>query len=91
MTSGTPLIFEDWVRWRRDVRRIKTDPVDAAALDKIFALADLAPTTGNSLPWRIIEVQSASARYCPRKFRSRQHRRRQEPQFGSYDLRTRPC
>lgn len=38
--------------WRRDVRRFRTDPVPRALFDRLFALVQLAPSVGNSQPWR---------------------------------------
>ncbi len=54
--------LEQLVRWRRDVRRFRTDPVPDATVDKLIAVADLAPSVGNSQPWRIIKVQCPVAR-----------------------------
>jgi 5,6-dimethylbenzimidazole synthase len=48
--------FEDLVRWRRDVRRFRAEPVASGVLDEILAVADLSPSVGNSQPWRIVEV-----------------------------------
>lgn len=48
--------------WRRDVRRFRPDAVDAAALEEIFAASELAPSVGNSQPWRWVDVRSAEAR-----------------------------
>ncbi|MFA9230473.1 MAG: 5,6-dimethylbenzimidazole synthase [Pseudomonadota bacterium] len=50
------------MRWRRDVRRFRTDPVDAAVLNRCFSAFASAPSVGLSEPWRIIRVESASAR-----------------------------
>lgn len=54
--------FETLLRWRRDVRRFKTDPVPENLLTRLLELADLAPSVGNSQPWRIVRVESASCR-----------------------------
>lgn len=48
--------------WRRDVRRFRRDPVDAGVLEEVFASAELAPSVGNSQPWRWVEVRSAALR-----------------------------
>lgn len=48
--------------WRRDVRRFRTDPVDEAVLMRCLDTFRLAPSVGLSEPWRIIRVQSDSAR-----------------------------
>jgi uroporphyrin-III C-methyltransferase/precorrin-2 dehydrogenase/sirohydrochlorin ferrochelatase len=57
-----PLTLEQLVRWRRDVRRFKKDPVPAALIDRILRLADLAPSVGNSQPWRIVSVRDPEKR-----------------------------
>ncbi|MBO6859110.1 5,6-dimethylbenzimidazole synthase [Roseibium sp.] len=54
--------FETLLKWRRDVRRFKQEPLPAGALDHLLQLADLAPSVGNSQPWRIVVVDSAEAR-----------------------------
>lgn len=50
------------MRLRRDVRRFRTDPVEAAVLDRCLGAFDLAPSVGLSEPWRLIEVTSDAAR-----------------------------
>jgi len=50
------------MRWRRDVRRFRTDPVEAAVLDRCLSAFALAPSVGLSEPWRLIRVQSPEAR-----------------------------
>lgn len=52
----------DLMRWRRDVRRFRTDPVEAAVLDRCLAAFSLAPSVGLSEPWRILRVESPAAR-----------------------------
>ena len=48
--------------WRRDVRRFRTDPVDEAVLMRCLDTFRLAPSVGLSEPWRIVRVQSETAR-----------------------------
>ena len=48
--------------WRRDVRRFRTDPVEAAVLDRCLCAFSLAPSVGLSEPWRVIDVTSPNAR-----------------------------
>ena len=50
------------MRWRRDVRRFRSDPVEAAVLDRCLCAFGLAPSVGLSEPWRVIDVTSQSAR-----------------------------
>jgi 5,6-dimethylbenzimidazole synthase len=56
------LEFQTLLQWRRDVRRFKTDPVPSDTLDQLLHLADLAPSVGNSQPWRIVSVDKEESR-----------------------------
>lgn len=60
------LTIDDAIRWRRDVRRFRTDPVPPDLLAEIIALADQAPSVGNSQPWRLTMVDSLDARHAVR-------------------------
>lgn len=50
------------LRWRRDVRRFRPDPLPEAALAALRACLAHAPSVGNSRPWRVVSVESAAAR-----------------------------
>ena len=50
------------LRWRRDVRHFRTDPVDEAVLERLRATMDCAPSVGNARPWRVIRVDSSDLR-----------------------------
>ena len=50
------------LRWRRDVRHFRTDPVDSAVLDRLRATMDCAPSVGNARPWRLFSVESPKLR-----------------------------
>lgn len=52
----------DLMRWRRDVRRFRCNPVDEALLRECLEAMRLAPSVGLSEPWRVISVQSEAAR-----------------------------
>ncbi|KIN73995.1 5,6-dimethylbenzimidazole synthase [Sulfitobacter guttiformis] len=52
----------DLMRWRRDVRQFRTDPVDEALVQECLATLSLAPSVGLSEPWRVIRVRSDVAR-----------------------------
>ena len=52
----------DLFRWRRDVRRFRNDPLTDDVLDYLLQLASLAPSVGNSQPWRFVKVEDASRR-----------------------------
>lgn len=43
--------------WRRDVRRFRPDAIDEAELTALLDLAVLAPSVGNSQPWRFVLVE----------------------------------
>ncbi len=54
--------FFDLLRWRRDVRRFRTDPVPAGLLDMVLDAMVFAPSVGNSQPWRLVQIESAEQR-----------------------------
>src|SRR2546429_83679 len=54
--------FAALLAWRRDVRRFRTDPLPERLLDDLLALACLAPSVGNSQPWRFVVVNDRARR-----------------------------
>src|SRR5262245_59057827 len=48
--------------WRRDVRRFRRDAVDLRILDEVLDLACLAPSVGNSQPWRFVMISDPERR-----------------------------
>ncbi len=54
--------FHELLAWRRDVRHFKTTPVDRQILEQICKFADMAPSVGNSQPWRFVQVSDAQKR-----------------------------
>jgi len=52
----------DLMKWRRDVRHFKPDPVDPDLLRLCLDAFQMAPSVGLSEPWRIVTVNSADAR-----------------------------
>ncbi len=54
--------LHDVLRWRRDVRHFKTDPIEPDILRRLSQVMDLAPSVGNARPWRIKRVQSPHLR-----------------------------
>ena len=54
--------LDDLLKWRRDVRHFQTQPVPEHVLKEIEAAVDLAPSVGNSRPWRFVRVRSKEAR-----------------------------
>lgn len=54
------------LRWRRDVRHFRTDPVPDEVLARLRRAMDLAPSVGNARPWRVIRVRDAGLRHAVR-------------------------
>ncbi|MFK7940244.1 MAG: 5,6-dimethylbenzimidazole synthase [Roseovarius sp.] len=52
----------DLMRWRRDVRHFRTDPVDEAVLQACLNSFLLAPSVGLSEPWRVLRLDSVAVR-----------------------------
>ena len=50
------------IRWRRDVRRFRRDPIAPGLLDEVLGLASLAPSVGLSQPWRLVLVDDPARR-----------------------------
>lgn len=58
--------LEELYRWRRDVRRFRRDPLEPALLERLLVLAALAPSVGNSQPWRFVKVDDPARRAAVR-------------------------
>ncbi len=54
--------LSELMRWRRDVRRFRTDPVPEDVLEACMQGFALAPSVGLSEPWRVVHVDSETAR-----------------------------
>jgi len=50
--------FAELVRWRRDVRRFRTDAVQPDLIARLLALTVIAPSVGLSQPWRFVLVET---------------------------------
>lgn len=50
------------MRWRRDVRHFRPDPIPEAVIDELAAAMEMAPSVGNSRPWRVIRIASPALR-----------------------------
>lgn len=50
------------LRWRRDVRHFRRDPVPEALLERLRLAMGAAPSVGNSRPWRVIRVEDRRLR-----------------------------
>ncbi|ABC24330.1 cob(II)yrinic acid a,c-diamide reductase [Rhodospirillum rubrum F11] len=56
--DGLDALFQ----WRRDVRHFRKDPIDEETVARLLACADLAPSVGNSQPWRFVRVDDGARR-----------------------------
>lgn len=54
--------FEELLRWRRDVRRFKRDPVPAGLIATLLAQIGLSPSVGHAQPWRWLPVEEPAQR-----------------------------
>ncbi|MGJ4891034.1 5,6-dimethylbenzimidazole synthase [Bradyrhizobium sp. HKCCYLRH3099] len=54
--------FAELVRWRRDVRRFRSDAVSSELIQQLLTLASHAPSVGFCQPWRFVLVESAQRR-----------------------------
>jgi len=59
--DDTSRLFEI-LHWRRDVRHFKSTPLPDDAVEKLKMAIAMAPSVGNSRPWRIISVESMKTR-----------------------------
>jgi 5,6-dimethylbenzimidazole synthase len=73
--------FENLLRWRRDVRSFRREPVDHRLIEHLIGLASLAPSVGYSQPWRYILVESEERRESIR----RNFERCNQAALGSYE------
>ncbi|MCA1299296.1 5,6-dimethylbenzimidazole synthase [Stappia indica] len=54
--AGFHTRFLDLLAWRRDVRRFRPTPLEPALVEDLLAAAHMAPSVGNSQPWRFVLV-----------------------------------
>lgn len=54
--------LHDLMRWRRDTRHFRTDPVPEALVDRCLAAFGHAPSVGLCEPWRLVWADSAGIR-----------------------------
>lgn len=69
MKEATPIFDQDFIsnfarliRWRRDVRRFRSEPIPGPLLDGLINLSSLSPSVGYSQPWRFIRIQDSIRR-----------------------------
>lgn len=61
-TQDQSATLQSILRWRRDVRHFRPDPVDEAVLERLRATMECAPSVGNARPWRVIRVDDPALR-----------------------------
>lgn len=54
--------FFELIKWRRDVRHFRRDPVPEDMVQALKTAMDHAPSVGNARPWRIFSVESQAKR-----------------------------
>jgi 5,6-dimethylbenzimidazole synthase len=54
--------LDDLFKWRRDVRRFKSDPVAISLIETLLRIAVRAPSVGNCQPWRFVNIETPSRR-----------------------------
>jgi 5,6-dimethylbenzimidazole synthase len=52
----------DLLKWRRDVRRFRRDPLPQGAIERLISIACLSPSVGLSEPWRFVIVEDEARR-----------------------------
>jgi 5,6-dimethylbenzimidazole synthase len=60
-SQASELLFE-LLRWRRDVRHFLVDPIPDEIITRLKDAWELAPSVGNSRPWRVIRVDDHKLR-----------------------------
>jgi 5,6-dimethylbenzimidazole synthase len=56
----------DLLKWRRDVRRFKREPLPRGAIERLISIACLSPSVGLSEPWRFVIVEDEARRAAMR-------------------------
>lgn len=73
--------FEELLRWRRDVRAFRRDPLPEGSVERLVALAQHAPSVGFSQPWRFVLVEDPARRAAVRA----EFERANAEALGGYD------
>ncbi|SMX34868.1 5,6-dimethylbenzimidazole synthase [Actibacterium lipolyticum] len=55
-------LLKDVLRWRRDTRHFRPDPLTDEQLAPLREAMDLAPSVGNARPWRVLRVTDPTLR-----------------------------
>ena len=59
--------LHELLRWRRDVRRFTRAPLPHDSIERLIAIACLAPSVGLSEPWRFVLVEDEARRAAIRQ------------------------
>lgn len=54
--------LEQLLRWRRDVRAFRRDPLPEGTIEGLLEMVALAPSVGNAQPWRFVRVRTPAVR-----------------------------
>ncbi|HET9273790.1 MAG TPA: 5,6-dimethylbenzimidazole synthase [Methyloceanibacter sp.] len=76
----------DLLKWRRDVRRFKRDPLPQGTIERLISIACLSPSVGLSEPWRFVIVEDDARRAAIRasfETRNKEALAKQDPHRAS--------
>lgn len=59
-------ILEEVMRWRRDIRHFRPDPLGETEMEHLRRAMDFSPSVGNARPWRLFRVKSPQKRAAMR-------------------------
>jgi nicotinate-nucleotide--dimethylbenzimidazole phosphoribosyltransferase len=62
LDEGARAALYEVIGSRRDVRRFRSDPVEAGILRRVLEAAHQGPSVGHSQPWRFVVVRAAETR-----------------------------
>ena len=65
-TADEAGVLDRILKWRRDVRHFRTDPVPEDTLARLQAAMEAAPSVGNARPWRVFRVKDPDLRAAVR-------------------------
>jgi 5,6-dimethylbenzimidazole synthase len=60
--AGFRARLRELLKWRRDVRRFKRDPLPDGSIERLIEIACLSPSVGLSEPWRFVIVEDKTKR-----------------------------
>lgn len=62
LTETHRTALQDILKWRRDMRHFRTDPLPETELEHLCRAMDSAPSVGNARPWRVIQLRDPQLR-----------------------------